>query len=289
MENHKGDLIMHKAGDLATQAGRAVRSTESLPTLEHEPKRALPDTAMDLIGATMTAAFGHRWTSVHGDDFTNTSGRIWAIELAGMGQRSIQRGLELAIKEVWPPVLSDFKSMCQGVIPITSVELQRAGDPADQHPFTVLVGRFISYTEWKAGSPERQDKMLAKAYEMAKAHLVAGGKMPSYTPASQQLTAEDQRPAPPPIMMTAADAILECRRALRMPDPNAETEPTPEPPESKPAEVCIRCKGTRKEAKPAAWHPKQRGDECVACYGSGLESAYNRIVHDDGTTEERLP
>lgn len=234
----------------------------------------------------MTAAFGHRWTSIHGDNFAETSGRIWAMQLAGLGQKSIARGLEAAVKLDWPPVLADFKAMCVGILPLTIVELQRAGKPADQHPFTILVGQLIDYTEWRMATAERQERMLSKAYEQAKAHVLGGGKLPTYTPASMQLTAEDERPPPPPIMLTADQAMNEIRKTLGIRDTPAEPAPPPAPRETEP---CRRCNGTMKDPLPDAWHPQQqRKGECLACYGSGVEASYNRIVHEDGTTEERI-
>lgn len=236
----------------------------------------------------MTAAFGHRWTSIHGDNFAETSGRIWAIQLAGLGQRAIARGLELAVRETWPPVLADFKGMCLGVLPLNTVKLQRAGTASDQHPFTILVGRFIAYHEWRMADPVRQERMLLQAWEQARDHILAGGAMPEYTPASQQLTVEDERPPPPPIMVTATEAMAEIKRVLRIPD--KPPEPVPPAPAKEP-EPCRRCRGSRLDPLgDKAWHPKQQvKGECLACYGSGNEANYNRIVHEDGTTEDRLP
>lgn len=283
---------MHKAGELATQAGRDVkagRSTEPSPTPQPARKAPLPETALDLIAATMIAAFGHRWTSIHGDNFAATSGRIWAIELAGLGQRAIARGLDLAVREAWPPVLADFKGMCIGVLPLTTVRQQRAGKAIDQQPFTVLVGRFISETRWRMGDDVGRDRMLQQAWEQARDHMLAGGALPQYTPAAQQLTVEDERPPPPPIMVTAAEAMEEIKRSLRIqPKPAPETLPPIGHRFDKP---CKRCSGTRRDPLgDHAFHPHQRErGECLACYGSGIEAAYNRVVHEDGTTEERLP
>lgn len=279
---------MHKAGQAATQAIAAARSTASSGTREPAQKSPLPVAALDLIAATMTAAFQHRWTSIHGDNFAETSGRIWAIELAGFGQRAIQRGLDASVKLEWPPVLAEFKGYCVGVLPLATVKAQRAGTASAQHPFTVLVGRFIPYHEWRHADAPRQEKMLQQAWEQAREHLLAGGAMPAYIPADQQLTVEDERPPPPPIMMTAQEAISELKRAFRISDGEGEK---PAPPPVKQIEPCRRCKGTRRDPLgDSAWHPQQQEKgECLACYGSGNEASFNRIVHEDGTTEDRLP
>lgn len=235
----------------------------------------------------MTAAFGHRWTSIHGDNFAETSGRIWAIQLAGMGQRAIARGLEQAVRLDWPPVLADFKGMCMGVLPLATVKLQRAGKASDQHPFTILVGRFVDYHAFRMADDVKQERMLQQAWEQAREHLLAGGALPEYIPAEAQLTVEDERPPPPPIMLTSTQAMEEIRRALRIPE--KQPEPAP-PPARKETEPCRRCNGSRRDPLgDSAWHPQQqvRG-ECLACYGSGNEASYNRIVHEDGTTEERI-
>lgn len=236
----------------------------------------------------MTSAFGHRWTSSHGDNFAETSGRIWAMELAGFGQKAIARGLEQAVKCEWPPVLAEFKGMCRGVLTLATVKAQRAGDASSQSPFTILVGRFIDYTEWRMADPVRQEKIIHQAWEMARDHVIAGKEMPIYMPAAQQLTTEDERPPPPPIMLTAAEAMAEIRRTLRIPD---KAEPPEPPPAPKVSEPCTRCNGSMRDPLgDDAWHPKQTvKGECLACYGSGNEANYNRLVNDDGTTEERMP
>lgn len=235
----------------------------------------------------MTAAFGHRWTSIHGDNFAETSGRIWAIQLAGLGQRAIARGLDQAVKCEWPPVLADFKGMCLGVLPLATVKLQRAGKASDQHPFTILVGRFVDYHLHRMADDVKQERMLQTAWEQAREHLLGGGALPAYIPAEQQLTAEDERPPPPPIMLTSTQAMEEIRRALRIPEKKPEPAPTPERKETEP---CRRCGGSRRDPLgDSAWHPQQQvKGECLACYGSGNEASYNRIVHEDGTTEERI-
>lgn len=227
----------------------------------------------------MTATFGHKWTSVHGDNFAETSGRIWAIELAGFGQRAIQRGLDMAMTQVWPPSLQEFKAWCRGVLTLAQVDLQLQGQPKDQQPFTILVRRFISDDEWRMASPERRERILQRAHDLATAHIATGGAMPAYTPAAQQLTKEDQQEPLPPIMLTAHDAIDTIKRTLGI--QNREAEPPPEPPAPKAAKDCVRCHGTRKE-------PGSQG-ECLACYGSGCEAAYNRVVHQDGKIEDRMP
>ena len=235
----------------------------------------------------MTAAFGHRWTSSHGDNFPETSGRIWAIELAGMGQKAIARGLEQAVRCEWPPVLAEFKGMCRGVLPLTAVKAQRAGDSSSQTPFTILVGRFIDFSEWRMADHVRQEKILQAAWEMARDHVLAGKEMPIYIPAAQQLTAEDERPPPPPIMLTADAAMAEIRRVLNIREKEP-AEPVLAP--MKEVEPCRRCNGSMRDPLgDLSFHPHQRvKGECLACYGSGNESSINRIVHEDGTTEERI-
>lgn len=235
----------------------------------------------------MTAAFGHRWTSSHGDNFAETSGRIWAIELAGLGKSEIQRGLAVAVRETWPPVLSEFKAMCMGVLPITVVQLQRAGPAAQQEPFTILVGRFISYHEWRMADPSKQERMLQQAWQQARDHVISGGDMPEYIPAAMQIAADVADEAPPPVRLTAQEAIEEIRKALRIRDAESVRQQTIKPPGS---ELCKRCNGTMRDPLgDSAWHPRQtRPGECLACYGSGVEASYNRRVNDDGTTEERL-
>jgi hypothetical protein len=149
----------------------------------------------------------------------------------------------------------------------------------------VLVGRMLDHTEWRMATPAQRERMLGHAYDKAVQHVVSGGALPEYIPQHQQLTAQDRAPPPPPIMLTATEAMAEIRRALRIKDPEPEAPPAP----PRTPEPCRRCGGLRKDPDPKAYHPAQQSPgECLACYGSGVEASYNRIVHEDGTTEERL-
>lgn len=280
---------MHKVDGRAMGAAVrevAARSSASSQTRATEPKRPLSTDALDLIAATMTAAFGHKWTSVHGDNFAETSGRIWAIDLAGVPPHALERALTAARALTWPPVLGEFKTMCYGIPALAKVEFERRGHVSEHSRFTLLVGRFIDYSEWRMAGPEQQSRILSRAYESACTHVLGGGALPEYIPASMQLTAEDERPPPPPIMITASEAIAEIKRALNIRDP----EPEPPPPAPRSPETCRRCNGTRKDPDPTLHHPGQSmPGECIACYGSGAEARYNRVIHPDGTIEERIP
>lgn len=275
---------MQEIGTAAKAAGKQLaQSTASCEMQVPAQLRPLPETALDLIAAAMTSSYGAKWTSTHGDNFAETSGLYWATELAGMDHRHIERGIRYTRNMEWPPTLVEFRAACLGVISLTAVELQRAGPPEGQHPFTVLVGRHLSANEWRMADPVRQERMLAKAYALAREHVMGGGKLPTYTPAAQQLTVQDEQPAPPPIMLTAAQCIEQIRANFRM------TAPPPRPPTSLvEPDPCARCNGARLDPV-FTDHPKQRTQgECLACFGSGLEAAYNRAVDADGITRERI-
>lgn len=242
-------------------------------------------TALDLIAAAMVSSFGSKWTTTHGDNFAATSGQFWALELAGLTEKHIQRGIAVTIRSEWPPTLAEFRAACLGVIPLSAVELQRAGPAADLSPFAVLVGRFIDYSEHRMADPQRRDRIVSRAYAMAREHVLAGGALPAYTPAAQQLTVEDERPPPPPIMVTAAEAIAQARKILGL----DRMRPEPQPIRRALPVDCERCHGTRRDPNPEAYHHTQREPgECLACYGSGVQAAYNRTVNPDGTIEERI-
>lgn len=234
----------------------------------------------------MTAAFGHRWTSAHGDDFTSTSGRLWAVELAGLGQQSIRRGLDLAMKAEWPPVLAEFKAACLGVLPIAEVDADLAREPSAWRPFSVLVKRNIDDTEWRMAGGQSRWQILERAHGRAKAHVLGGGRLPEYTEASLQLTAQDHQEPPPAIMVTTAQAMAAIKASLGIKEAGQPPQPEPDLAPVDPG-PCIRCKGTRIDPLPAPGMKLQR--ECVACFGSGEQHAYNRLVHDDGTIEDRIP
>lgn len=232
----------------------------------------------------MTAAFGHRWTSAHGDDFANTSGRLWAIELAGMTQAQVELGLQVARRssDGWPPVLADFRAYCLGCLPLIELDANMARPMAEWAPFTVLVQRNIDGHAWRLAGQDGQRHMLQRGYDRARAHVMAGGKLPAYTPASAQIEQAPEHNPLPPIMFSSHDAIEECRRSLGIRD--REPEPEPEPVSKKGPEPCLHCGGTRKELDPDPEHPPGLID-CRACFGSGVERSYNlRISADGGIT-----
>lgn len=236
----------------------------------------------------MTATYGHRWTSTHGDDFAGGSGQLWAQHLAGLTRREIERGLNTTTSggEPWPPTLPEFRAACLGVLPMPVVNLERSGPAEEQQPFTILVGQKIDSTAWRMADPDQRRRQLHEAYEMAKAHVLAGGALPEYIPPERQLQADPcWRPAPR-VMLSPSDAMRECEAMLHAAVP-PEPKPPPAPVEPLP---CRRCNGTRIDPLPDAFHPDQLvSGECLACYGSGNESSINRIVDEDGITKDRMP
>lgn len=246
----------------------------------------MPTRALDLIAVTMTAAFGNKWTAAHGDDFVAGAGPLWAQQLAGLSRADIARGLDVTTRDAWPPSLAEFKAACMGVLSMAVVNLERAGPASEQQPFTILVGQFIDSYAWRMDDPDQRRRRLQEAYDMAKAHVVGGGRMPEYIPPERQLQAAPCWRPVPMVMLSPGDAMRECERMLHV----AQPDPPPAPPTPKEPEPCRRCNGTRRDPLPDAYHPSQSvPGECLACYGSGNESSINRVVSDDGITEDRIP
>lgn len=233
----------------------------------------------------MTATYGHKWTSTHGDDFATGPGRLWAKELAGVGPKRLARALEVWVSggNEWPPTLVELKSACFGIPAMPVVKLERAGPASEQSGFTILVGQMIDSTEWRMADFRFQQRLLIDAYEMAKAHVLAGGLLPEYVPPERQLQPPECHRPPPDHMLSPGDAMRQIERMLHVATP--EPPPPRPPPDPKP---CRRCNGTMKDPLPDAYHPDQlRPGECLACYGSGNEANINRIVNPDGTIKER--
>ena len=237
-------------------------------------------TALEMIGATMTAAFGHRWTSAHGDDFANTSGSLWAIELAGMSRGQIERGLQVAVRssDGWPPVLADFRAACLGVMQFAEVDAMLARPPKEWLPFASLVKRNIDDHAWRMSGPDGQQHLLRRGYDRARAHVMAGGKLPEYTPTSAQIVHQEEENPLPPIMFSSQDAIEEIRRSFgQKPEAVRVAEKDLKPLIS--TDPCIRCGGTRQDPDAPPGVPT----DCQACYGSGVERAYNVKYNPDGS------
>ena len=106
----------------------------------------------------MIALYGHKWSSAHGDQPEDGSGKTWQHGLRGINASEIGDGLQacLAREDDWPPTLPEFLRLCR---------------PKDNQPAN----------DWKSqrADPAKMPSPDRLAWHKANiAHIEAGGELP---------------------------------------------------------------------------------------------------------------
>lgn len=101
------------------QAGAYLRSSVSKPQtngqdasgVKVKPSTVLPNAWIERIWERMTAMYGHRWVSAHGERDDGT----WSAGLGDVTGDEIAHGLSacLSREDPWPPSLPEFRAMCK--------------------------------------------------------------------------------------------------------------------------------------------------------------------------------
>lgn len=103
----------------------------------------------------MIAMYGHKWTSVHGEDARRGSGPVWAAALAGCTEQDIARGLAACIEreDAWPPTAPEFRALC--------VSTGAQFEPA-----------FAELSRWAASQQARAEFAWTQPHAFAMSHIV---------------------------------------------------------------------------------------------------------------------
>jgi len=134
-----------------------------------------------LLWVRMTQIYGHRWISAYGESSDGGAAHTWARGLAGIGQSGVAKGVEACLcgAHEWPPTLPEFRAMCLGIpsIHIVIAEIYRTGG-ATPSAFSRLVWQHIDAYRFRRISADDAEKDIRRAYDIAKAHVMAGGELP---------------------------------------------------------------------------------------------------------------
>lgn len=150
------------------------------------------------LWTALAELYGHRWTSSYGDNPDEGAALTWAKVLADMTPQQLADGLTACAKSAdpWPPTLPEFRAMCLSIPSLHAVrcELLAGQKPAGSvtSPFARLVWQHLDSHRWRMADADRADRLLREAYEAARSHVMAGGKLP------EPLQAIAQEPAPKP-------------------------------------------------------------------------------------------
>lgn len=181
----------------------------SKPQSAETPLAPLPPTPLRTLWLRMAEIYGHRWTTAYGDDPELGAGDTWAKGLAGVTPGQLAEGLKASIASAdpWPPTLPDFRARCLGIPPLASVRL----DAGKASSFTRLVWQNLDGHRYRQASADQADRLLREAYDLAREHVMRGGRLPE--PAAGEIE-QEERPFVPADPAKAAAAIEEIKREL---------------------------------------------------------------------------
>ncbi len=200
----------------AEAATRALSSASSSATpsassaSETSPSMSRPSAS--LLGKfweRMAAMFGHTWVSQYGDDAGDLAGDTWAACLEGLTGSQIAVGFR-ALRDSgreWPPSAPAFRAMCFGIPSLAMVKLDIQQETRDRQPFTRLVWELLDRFGFTRAEQDRAERMLLDAYELAQAHVLAGGPLPDAVPLFVEHQPEPAKPASSEVARKALDEI----------------------------------------------------------------------------------
>lgn len=151
----------------------------------------------------MVAIYGHAWTSVHDvspnddDGKLTLSGDTWAKALIGVTPQQLADGLQACIAEgaEFPPAVGRFRGMCLGIPSVERVKLELHSHDDDRSPFTRMVWGLIDGYAYRHASGRDAEKILQRAYDMAREDRMRGAPLPP-PPAALIEQEEPRKPVP---------------------------------------------------------------------------------------------
>lgn len=138
---------------------------------------------LDELFARMAARYGHTWTSQYvrgGDAVMAIAYAEWGDTLAGLNGAQIQHGIHIDGQRgaEWPPSSTQFRSLCLDVPSFAAARFEMAHGDEPRTPFGLLCWRFVDPCRLRTANQQEADRLAKDAYELAKAHVMAGGELP---------------------------------------------------------------------------------------------------------------
>lgn len=160
------------------------------------------------LWARMTAIFGHRWVSQHGDTPSGVDLAEWGEAIAGLLPSQLGHGMRgvRAITTGWPPDAGQFRAMCLGLPSLIEVQRQFAGaEPIT--PFGRLVWRFVDAWRLRHADAATSQRMIEQAYALAVSKAMRGEPLPEPVAALVPAAPRPFVPADPDKVRAHLDAI----------------------------------------------------------------------------------
>lgn len=154
----------------------------------------------------MTAMYGHKWTSVHGE---TDSQDIWGKVLHGINGQQIAAGMQACSvsQDPWPPSAPEFRALCEAGVSslgIPSVDaawreaVEASSDPTTwkfSHPIVQEAARLTDWYSIRTGTPKAEtvQNRFNKRYADLTAKLQRGEPLVEGQLLLSQEAAQDER------------------------------------------------------------------------------------------------
>lgn len=157
----------------------------------------------------MAARYGNRWTSQVGDSPAGLAGAEWAETIGPQTLDSMQCGFTADADRAdgWPPSSTEFSAMCVGVPTFAAMRHEMTHGDQPRTPFGLLCWRFVDTYRLRVADQREADRIARDAYDLAKAHVMAGGVLPEVHEALRAPLVPERRPAPPNVAKAHLDAM----------------------------------------------------------------------------------
>lgn len=170
----------------AAQAAHAALSSEPSPVsaiVVPEKLQAPRCSAgvLDNFWARMVAMYGHGWASQYGETPDGVGGDTWSAALAGLTAAQIGEGLRATLHGGggdFPPSAPHFRERCFGIPAFAAARFEMTHGDVPRTPFGLLCWRFVDTFRLRTADQREADRLARDAYDLAKAHVMAGGGLP---------------------------------------------------------------------------------------------------------------
>lgn len=128
----------------------------------------------------MGGLFGHAWASQYGEAPDGVAGDTWAAALADVTPERLAVGLRatLWLGKEFPPNAPRFLALCFGVPTFAAVRYELRNGEVPRTGFGILCWRFVDAYALRRADQREADRIVRDAYELASAHVMAGGELP---------------------------------------------------------------------------------------------------------------
>lgn len=145
----------------------------------------------------MAARYGNRWTSQVGDSPAGLAGAEWAETIGPQTLDSMHRGFNADAERAdgWPPSSSEFAAMCCGIPTFAAMRFEMTHGEQRRTPFGLLCWRYVDTFLLRKADQREADRIAHDAYDLAKAHVMAGGELPAVHEALRAPMEPERKPA----------------------------------------------------------------------------------------------